>query len=85
MMLILGLLLFFVCVFCHVYCEIRQKLSLHTFAKRDFSVFKFSGYNLKNMKKVLWKYSIQTLKTADSILLSLFMKDNGRCVFSHAT
>ena len=59
----------FVCVFCHVYCEIKRKLYT-PFAMREFSVFKFSGYNLKNMKKILWKYSIQILKTADSILLS---------------
>ena len=30
-------------------------------------------------KKILWKYSIQSFKTADSILLSLVMTDNGRC------
>ena len=30
-------------------------------------------------KEILWKYSIQTLKTADSVLLSLFLRDNGRC------
>ena len=30
------------------------------------------------LKKILRKYSIQNLKTADSVLLSLFMRDNGR-------
>ena len=30
-------------------------------------------------KGILWKYSIQRLKTAESFLLSMFMRDNGRC------
>ena len=29
-------------------------------------------------KEILWKYSIQSLKTVDSVLLSLFLRDNGR-------
>ena len=38
-------------------------------------------------KRILWKYSIQSwqsLKTADAVLLSLFMRDNGICDISHA-
>ena len=31
-----------------------------------------------SVKRILRKYSIQSLKTADSVLLSLFMRDNGR-------
>ena len=30
-------------------------------------------------KEILWKHSIQSLKIADSVLLSLFMRNNGRC------
>ena len=30
-------------------------------------------------KEVLWKYSIQSLKTTDSVWSSLFMRDNGIC------
>ena len=36
------------------------------------------------LKRILWKYSIQSLKTADSVLLSPFMRDNGRCDILHA-
>ena len=35
-------------------------------------------------KEILWKYSIQSLKTGDSVLLSLFVRDNGRCDIPHA-
>ena len=35
-------------------------------------------------KGILWKYSIQSLKIADSVWLSLFMRDNGRCDIPHA-
>ena len=38
---------------------------------------------LQAIDKILWKYSIQNLKTADTVLLSLFMKDNGRCDIPH--
>ena len=37
-----------------------------------------------SVKRILWKYSIQSLKTADSILLNLFIKDNGGCDIPHA-
>ena len=30
-------------------------------------------------RAILWKRSIQSLKTADSVSLSLFMRYNGRC------
>ena len=36
------------------------------------------------LKRILWKYSIQSLKTADSVLLSPFMRGNGRCDILHA-
>ena len=35
-------------------------------------------------KEILWKYSIQNLKTADTFLLSLFMRNNGWCDIPHA-
>ena len=35
-------------------------------------------------KEILWKYSIQSLKTAHSVLMSLFMRVNGRCDIPHA-
>ena len=35
-------------------------------------------------KGILWKYSIRSLKIADSVWLSLFMRDNGRCDIPHA-
>ena len=35
-------------------------------------------------KGILWKYSIQKMKTTDSALLSLLMRDNGRCDIPHA-
>ena len=35
-------------------------------------------------KRILWKYSIQSLKTAAAVLLSLFMRDNGICDIPHA-
>ena len=38
----------------------------------------------KKKKKIFWKYSIQSLKTADSVWLSLFMRDNGRRDIPHA-
>ena len=37
-----------------------------------------------HVKKILWKYSIESLKTADSVLLSLFVRDNGGCNIPHA-
>ena len=37
-----------------------------------------------NLKEILWKHSIQSLKTADSVLMSLFMRDNDRCDIPHA-
>ena len=85
-MLILGL--FSVVVVCVCFVMLignRTKIIITQFAMREFLIFKFSGYNLEYMKKILWKYSIQTLKIADSVLLNLFMKDNSRCVISHAT
>ena len=39
--------------------------------------------NTNNLKKILWKYSIQTLKTADSVWC-LFMRGNGRCDIPHS-
>ena len=41
-------------------------------------------HQLSVKKKILWKYSIQSLKTADVVLLSLFMTDNGICDIPHA-
>ena len=35
-------------------------------------------------EKDLWKYSIQSLKTTDSVLLNQFIRDNGRCDIPHA-
>ena len=35
-------------------------------------------------KGILWKYSIRSLKIADSVWLSLFMRDNGRSDIPHA-
>ena len=35
-------------------------------------------------KVIIWKYSIQSLKTADLVLLNLFMRDNGRYNIPHA-
>ena len=35
------------------------------------------------LKMILWKYSIQSLKTAYSVLLSLFTRGNGRCDIPH--
>ena len=41
-------------------------------------------HQLSVKTKILWKYSIQSLKTADAVLLSLFMRDNGICDIPHA-
>ena len=41
-------------------------------------------HQLSVTKKILWKYSIQSLKTADAVSLSLFMRDNGICGIPHA-
>ena len=30
----------------------------------------------KSVKGILWKYNVKRLKTADSVLLRLFMRDN---------
>ena len=35
-------------------------------------------------KEITRKYSIQILKTVDSVLLSLLMRGNGRCDIPHA-
>ena len=40
-------------------------------------------HKLSVKNRILWKYSIQSLKTADAVLLSLFMRDNGRCDIPH--
>ena len=35
-------------------------------------------------KRIIWKYSNQSLKTANAVLLSLFMRDNDICDIPHA-
>ena len=35
-------------------------------------------------KGIVWKYSIQKMKTTELVLLSLFMRDNVRCDILHA-
>ena len=39
---------------------------------------------LFSAKGILWKNSIQKMKIADSVLLNLFMRDNGSCDIPHA-
>ena len=59
MMLILGLFSVVVVVVCVCVCFVmfivksdkKKKTIITPFAMREFSVFKFSGYNLENMKK----------------------------------
>ena len=51
--------------------------------KMDFSLTQLAFW-LNNLKGILWKHSIQSLKIADSVSLSLFMKDNGNCDIPHA-
>ena len=41
-------------------------------------------YFINNLKEILLKHSILSWKIADSVLLSLFMRDNGRCDIPHA-
>ena len=44
----------------------------------------FDALNQLSVKRLLWKYSIQSLKTADAVLSSLFIRDNGICDIPHA-
>ena len=41
-------------------------------------------HQLSIKKRILWKYSIQSLKTAGAVLLSLSMRDNGIYDIPHA-
>ena len=50
---------------------------------RHTESFSFQFTKLSD-KGFLWKYSIQRMKTADSVFLNLFMKDNGICDIPHA-
>ena len=45
----------------------------------------FDALHQLSVNRILWKYSIQNLKTADAVLLSPFMRDNGICDIPHAT
>ena len=44
----------------------------------------FDALHQVSIKKDPLDYSIQSLKTADAILLSLFMRDSGICDIPHA-
>ena len=72
---------FFVCLFvfsfmCHL-C-VLSLICLFIISGEFDALHKLSVKN-----RILRKYSIQSLKTADTVLLSLFMRDNGRCDIPH--
>ena len=60
----------------------------HVFVLSLICLFIISGefdalHLLSIKKRILWKYSIRSLKTANAVLLSLFMRDNGTCDIPH--
>ena len=57
----------------------------HLYVCLSFRVEFMLCINYLQKKMILWKYSIQSLKTADAVLLSLFMRDNGICDIPHAS
>ena len=51
----------------------------------DGAACTYRNGTIQQCKMILWKYSIQSLRTVGLVLLTLFMRDNAGCDIPHAT